>query len=482
MPAGKRQQTDVMLYTLVAFVGLFIAATTVAVIYYVKFEDQMKIANDSKSELEKWASMPEQRKGLGKIVGTIPRGKSGVGTMVNYLDGTVSLIIGGPLKDTSAGVKFDTADRKTTETLELLAQEYIDFENIDPNTTGLIRIIEKLKTKLDNTANELLATREQLNDLQNRFDDAMKASFEKEQTLLAEKEKYQQEVSNIKQDYDELEAFMKKTTDEQVQTLMDQRDEARADFDKEHDELLKTQAELKMALGRIESIQKKIDDIMPPPDSDVAAYRPDGKIVLIDDQTGIVHIDIGTDDRVYRGLTFPVYDKNMPIPKDGKGKAEIEVFDVRKTISAARIIPSKMKRPIILGDIIANLIWDSDKTNVFVVAGEFDLDGDESIDYDAVDKIKALIGKWGGRVADTVSIDADFLVLGEAPKVLRKPTFEAIEVDPMAMEKYQASVQKAAHYNQVQNRAQAFSIPVFNYERFLYFLGYKIQSGRAGAF
>ena len=145
MPAGKRQQSDAMLYTLVAFVGLFIAATTVAVIYYVKFEDQREIAKDSKSELEKWASLSEQRKGLGKIVGTIPRGKSGVGTMVDYLDGTVSLIIGGLPVDTSAGVRFDTANRKTTETLELLAQEYIDFENIDPNTTGLIRIIEKLK-------------------------------------------------------------------------------------------------------------------------------------------------------------------------------------------------------------------------------------------------------------------------------------------------------------------------------------------------
>jgi hypothetical protein len=482
MPAGKRQQTDVMLYTLVAFVGLFIAATTVAVIYYVKFEDQRTIANDSKSELEKWASMSEQRKGLGKIVGTIPRGKSGVGTMVNYLDETVSLIIGGPLEDTSAGVKFDTANRKTTETLELLAQEYIDFENIDPNTTGLIRIIEKIETKLDDTAEELLAKKEDFNDLDNRFDDAMKANFEKEQTLLAEKAKYQQQVNDRKQDYDELEALMRKTTAEQVQTLMDQRDEARADLDNEHGELLKTQAELKMALGRIEYIQKKIDDIMPPPDSDVAAYKPDGKIVLIDDQTGIVHLDIGSDDRVYRGLTFSVYDKNMPIPKDGKGKAEIEVFDVRKTISAARIIPSKMKRPIILDDIIANLIWDNDKTNVFVIAGEFDLDGDKSIDYDAVVKIKALIKKWGGRTADTVSIDTDFLVLGKAPKILRKPTFEAIEVDPMATEKYQASVQKAAHYNQVQNRAQAFSIPVFNYERFLYFLGYKTQARRAGAF
>ncbi len=482
MPAGKRQQTDAMLYTLITFVGLFIIATTVAVIYYVKAEEHRTNAAKLQSQIDELATPAELRKGLGTIIGTKQARKSRLGTMVDYLDGTVSLIIGGLPEDTSAEVKSNTANRKTGETLELLAQEYIDFENIDPNTTGLIRIIEKLKAKLDDTAAELLATQEQLNDLQDRFDDAMKASFEKEQTLLAEKEKYQQQVSDIKQDYNELEALTIKTSDEKVQTLMAQRDEARADRDNEHGELLKTQAELKMALGRIEYIQKKIDDIMPPPDSNVAAYKPDGKIVLIDDQTGIVHLNIGSDDRVYRGLTFPVYDKNMPIPKDGKGKAEIEVFNVGKTISAARIIPAKMKRPIILGDIIANLIWDSDKTNVFVVAGEFDLDGDKSIDYDALYKIKTLIEKWGGRVADTVSIDTDFLVLGKAPKVLRKPTFETMEVDPMAMVKYQASVQKAAHYKQVQNRAQAFSIPVFNYERFLYFLGYKTQSRRAGAF
>lgn len=482
MPAGKRQQSDAMLYTLITFVGLFIIATTVAVIYYVKAEEHRTNAAKLQSQIDELAAPAELRKGLGTIIGTKQARKSRLGTMVDYLDGTVSLIIGGLPEDTSAEVKFNTANRKAGETLELLAQEYIDFENIDPNTTGLIRIIEKLKTELDDTAAELLATQEQLNDLQDRFDDAMTASFEKEQTLLAEKEKYQQQVSDIKQDYNELEALMKKTTDEKVQTLMTQRDVARADRDNEHGELLKIQAELKMALGRIESIQKKIDDMMPPPDSNVAAYQPDGKIVLIDDQTGIVHINIGTDDRVYRGLTFPVYDKNMPIPKDGRGKAEIEVFDVKKTISAARIIPSKMKSPIILGDIIANLIWDSDKINVFVVAGEFDLDGDKSIDYDALDKIKTLIEKWGGRVADTVSIDTDFLVLGKAPKILRKPTFEAMEVDPMAMVKYQASVQKAAHYKQMQNRAQAFSIPVFNYDRFLYFLGYKTQSRRAGAF
>jgi len=38
MPIGKRQQNNAMLYTIIAFVGLFIIAAAVAVIYYVKFE------------------------------------------------------------------------------------------------------------------------------------------------------------------------------------------------------------------------------------------------------------------------------------------------------------------------------------------------------------------------------------------------------------------------------------------------------------
>ena len=85
-------------------------------------------------------------------------------------------------------------------------------------------------------------------------------------------------------------------------------------------------------------------------------------------------------------------------------------------------------------------------------------------------------------VANTVSIDTDFLVLGGTPEVRERPTFEEVEVDPMAMEKYEASLEKLALYREVQKRAEALSIPVFNAERFLYFIGYKTQAARPGAF
>lgn len=481
MPASKRPQTNTTFVALITFVGLFIIATTVAVIYYVKAEDHRTKAAALDSQIEELASSTERRK-IGALIGTKQGRKSRLGTMVDYLDAMVYLIVGGLPEDTSAEVKVNTARRQAKDTLKLLAQKHLDVKDVDTNTIGLIRIIEKLKTKLDNVTNSELATQEQLQELQNRFDDAMTASFEKEQILLAEKEKYQQQVNDIAQNYDELQALLEQTSERQVQTLMTQLDEEKANSNELNKKLLKTQAELTIARDRMKRSLEKLRELEPPPDIEVAAYKPDGKIILIDDRSKIVHLDIGTDDRVYRGLIFSVYEKNIPIPKDGKGKAEIEVFNVGKNISSARIIRSEIRRPIVLDDIIANLIWDSDKKNVFVVAGEFDLNNDGAIDYDAVDKIKALIEKWGGMVANTVSIDTDFLVLGGTPEVRKRPTFEEVEVDPMAMEKYEASLEKLAHYREVQKRAEALSIPVFNAERFLYFIGYKTQVARPGAF
>jgi len=59
MPAAKRQQDNTMLYTLITFVGLFIIATTVAVIFYVKSEEHRKNAADLQSQRDELASSRE---------------------------------------------------------------------------------------------------------------------------------------------------------------------------------------------------------------------------------------------------------------------------------------------------------------------------------------------------------------------------------------------------------------------------------------
>lgn len=617
MPVGKRQQNNAMLYTVVTFVGLFIISTVVAVIFYLQAEKNRTKAVTLQTQMDELANNSEMQK-IGAIVGAKQPRKSRVGTMVDYLDRTVSLIVGGLPEDTSAEVKVDNANRKVKNILESLAQQHLaveseapadenvepnapanelvellanqqfsavteDFNDTlknelspeqleeswkaavdqmgpfkkqigsrteteegddvmsdivavtcefeegaldvkiayndenqvtglsivptpeevlesyqqkpeivtqqqpyieidDPNTVGLVWVIEKLKTKLDNTTNAAMIRQEQLEQQKNLFDDAMKVTLEKEQTLLAEKEKYQQQVDEIKRDYNDLKIMTQQTSEQQVQTLMAQLDEERDNRKRLSQQLLKTEAELTTAEERIRRAQEKLHSLVPLPDSEIAAYKPDGEIISIDESTKIVRISLGSDDHVYRGLTFSVYDKNTPIPKDGKGKAEIEVFNVDKNISAAHITSSNRKNPIILDDAVANLVWDSDKVNVFVVAGDFDLNGDGNADDEAADKIKALIEKWGGKVANEISIDTDFLVLGTTPAVSQKPTFEQMEVDPMALEKYEASLNQLTFYTEVQERAEKLSIPVFNLERFLYFIGYKTLSARPDAF
>ena len=479
MPARRRKQTNAMLYTLITFVGLFIVATTIAVIYYVDAEDKKTRLVDMQNQIDDLADSRE-RNALGTIVGTKASRKSWLGTMVEHLDGTTSLIVGGVPETTSAEAKINDVNTKVGNALKS-AQEHIDIA--EPNTTGLVQIIGDLTAKLDNTIKAKLATQKQLNDLEQKFANANKANSEKEQVLQSEKNKLQEQVNQIQADYNDLQVRLEQSTTEQVDTYRNQLEQARANLKALNDILLKTQAELKMSEDIMKRAQQEVMDIKPPPDHEVLAHRADGKIILIDDQAKVVHLNIGSNQHVYRGLTFTVYDRSGPIPKDGKGKAEIEVYDVAETYSAARITRSEAKRPILDGDIVANLIWDSDKTNVFVVAGDFDLDNDGYFDFNAIGRIRLLIEKWGGRVADTISIDTDFLVLGGQPQVpTQQPTFEELELDPGAMQRYEALLQRLNHYNQLQRQAQALWIPVFRYERFLYFIGYKGQISQAGAF
>ena len=91
MPAGKRRQSNAMLYTLITFVALFVIATTAAVIYYVRAEELRTTRDTLQNEMDTMVSRDESRN-LGAIVGTRLSGKSNLGTVVEHLDQAVILI------------------------------------------------------------------------------------------------------------------------------------------------------------------------------------------------------------------------------------------------------------------------------------------------------------------------------------------------------------------------------------------------------
>jgi len=479
MALVRQTQSNTMLYTVITFVALFIIAAILAVIFYLKSEDWRDQYLNSQRDMAEFASQNQVRN-VGSIVGQKERSQSRLGQLLGYVDQLYVMFFGIQPQETSAEVKMNEMQAKYKDVLAKLPQEMtISTEANDTNGLGVIGIIEGYNNKLEQKQELADQLTSQLDDLNKEYDIAKKGASQREEELRAQIRTEQEKADNVQQSYNQLRELMDKKATEQVQTLMQQRDEAAEEKNKAKQELQTTLSKLSITQNRLEEALSRLEVLKPRPKEDIAAYKPDGHIISIDTSSNVVFIDIGSEDKVYPGLTFSVYDKNASVSAEGSSKAEIEVFNVDKNTSAARINKSSKKNPVAEGDIIINLIWDSKAVNRFVVAGEFDFDGDGNIDADGAAKIKQLIENWGGKVEDTVTIDTDFVVLGVPPQVKKKPTLDEVEADPMATEKYEASVKALERYQEVKNQAKDLYIPVFGIKRFLNLIGYEsLASGK----
>jgi len=479
MPAGKPSQSNTMLYTVITFVALFLIAAVCAVFFYIKAEDYRVQRDDMAAELEKLASDREIRE-LSKTVGQPLKGKTVLGTMLSYLDEILSAVSGEVGENLTAAVRVNGAKMEINETMELLGDDASGVYG--PDGIDLLQTITALKSEIEAARAAARSMEGLLSETHKNIDVAQENWRLEEQRLIEEKNRFQAAADEIQAKYDELKALMQKSANDQIRIYMDRAKNAEDKLKQKNMALAKAQAQLAQTDRALQEALSKLEGIKPRPDAEIEAYRPDARIVDIDRQTNVVYLDVGSSDHVYRGLTFSVYDKNVPIPEDGKGKAEIEVFHVTDAVSAARINKSSRKNPVVHEDIVANLIWDSKTSNIFVVAGEFDFDRDGRIDRDGREKIEQLIERWGGTLAEDVSINTDFVVLGEPPSKLRRPTREDVELDPMAETRYQESVAQVQKYDDILSRANTLRVPIFNQSKFMYLTGYESLARKSSPF
>jgi hypothetical protein len=475
MPLRKRKQTNATLYMLVVLIGLMLAAIAAAVVFYGEAE-KYRTTNESQQRIFNDIANKSESDTIATIVGKKLPSKSMIGTMVAYLDEATTAILGGVAASTTAEVKAENANTGTKDALALAAQ-YINIG--EPNTAGLVPAIKLLVAELENIKKARASTEKLLQDKESELASVVKTNAEKDKVLLEEKSKLQQQYDKVKQDYNNLQASLRQSTTEQVSTIMAQLNQLKQENKTLNDTLLKRQAELDLAQQSLQKAKAELVSIMPDPNA--TASKPDGKVIVIDAQAKTVQLDIGVNAHVYRGLRFTVYDRGAGVSPDGKGKAEIEVTDIAEHYSTARIISQGINRPILVGDTVANLIWDSSKTNVFVVKGDFDINGDGYIDDNAVERISELITNWGGKVEKDITINTDFVVLGNVPDVPVKPELRTQAADPSALSKYESALQKLEQYNTIKDQAQALWLPVFSYSRFLYFIGYQSPLSQAEA-
>lgn len=478
MPAGKSSESSAMLYTVITFVALFLIATTCAVIFYVKAEDFKTQRDASDSTMSALANSSE-RNSLAKIVGKTAQGKSVLGTMSDHVDSMVKAITGQVADETPAAVKVNDASIEINEIMAALVEDGIvsSIENVD-----LVELLGQLKSDLDNARQSGRQLAAQLETLQDDFDAAQEENLFKEKQLIDEKNRFQARADEIQDQYDELQKEMELSTVEQVKLYKDRLQNEQDKLRQRGIELQTSQEELADTRKQLDIAISKLEDIKPGVNVELAAFKPDARILRIDSQTNVVYLDVGSDDLVYPGLTFSVYDKSTPIPDDGMGKAEIEIFQVTENVSAAKINTSSKKNAIVPEDIVANLIWDSVTSNRFVVSGVFDFDGDGYYNSGDKDKIIRIIKDCRGEIVAEVTVETDFVVLGVRPSAISRPTSEQIEIDPDIEKKYLASLDMGKDYDTVVDRAKALSVPIINQQRFLNLIGYHTLASKSSPF
>ncbi|MEM8756529.1 MAG: hypothetical protein AAGF47_01950 [Planctomycetota bacterium] len=248
-----------------------------------------------------------------------------------------------------------------------------------------------------------------------------------------------------------------------------------------------TERQLRQQIGQLQTRNLVLEDqvsrlqseasgsLLKPKDE---ASLVDGSVVNTNPGGNEVFISLGRRQNVILGMTFAVYADAAQIRPDEatgeypRGKGSIEVINVGETSSRCRVLSERAGNPIVAGDVIANAVYDPDKRYSFLVAGNFDTNGDRQQTPIEAAEIEALIEDWGGTISDEFSGEVDFLVLGSPPVLPPPPGVTA----PIAIvEQFIRREAQLDRYNDLLDQARRTSVPVLNENR-LYTLIGRVQS------
>lgn len=456
MAAGKSSQTNTSLIALVVFIVLFLFTAILAGVFYTKFEDQKALKLTAEQNSRKSATNEN--------------------TVSGYLDEMVQTVTG-QLPDAPPETKINNAKIQINEAIEALGDDATAIfgqEGFD-----LLHTISDLKEKLDAARKHSDILQGQIDELHEDIDITLREFDEDMNVRLAEVKAAADERDAVLQQYEALRDMMNKSVDDQIKAWADKFEIAENNRKQQNIEIVRLNDKLLQVTTQLSQAIEKLESFRSTPDNDILAFEPDAKVFTADLVNGLVYLDIGMKDHAFVGLTFSVFDQNAPVSKDGKSKAEIEVFRVERNSSVAKIVSSTPRNPIIAGDIALNMVWSKKTSNSFMVIGEFDFNGDGFPDRDGRKRIGKLIDLWKGRVVDELTIDTDFLIVGAEPDHALKPTREQIDRDPDVERKYEDYLAKTVAYQEVLDRARVFSVPVFNRERFLKLVGYETAASKS---
>lgn len=328
----------------------------------------------------------------------------------------------------------------------------------DRQIEGLQRQLAQAQSDFEaaNEAREALA--QQVNELDEQFREAG-AGLEGQVTS------YAQQVQGVQTGFGGIAQRYEAQIREQAEAFAQRQDELRAQLDTMNNENLVLQDQIRRLRG------EGVTDRVRPLDE---ASLVDGAVDRVDAARNEVILSIGRQQKVVLGMTFGVFSDATairPDPQTGAyqpGKATVEIISVEPNFSRARIISESRGNPIVRGDVVANAVYDPEKTYKMVVYGLFDRNNDGLATAAERNDVVALITAWGGQVVEEIEGDIDFLILGQRPKLGPPPDPD----DPIEVVlEYNRLRNLISRYDDLLVTAQATSVPVLNENRLRTLIG-----------
>jgi len=448
-------------YALIAFIALWVVSTILAVLFYLQWNKAQQATEDLRRSTAKVYS-PNDLSSVAPGINAqnndpaypTTLGKAGeiIGQLTNKLLGN---------KTASVGESLEAADN---------ALRNAGFQTSGQQGVPVVTALQQISSELKSKTALLSDTQKTIDNLQKQLasnnDGNMTALQARDKTIAELRKQVDDTNTNMTKSRQEKEDAIKKAQDD-IQTAKD-------DADKQvRDAVLQVQ-QLK---GEVAKLQADIKELQ----SRLAFFRggkqgtvgePDGQIVRTNPAQGDVYINLTSHDRLTPGLTFTIYDRRNGVhygtDEEAKGKGTIEVVEAGEQVSRCRITHTEPGQSVQPGDLISNVVYNSNKDRKlrFVVFGRIDLDGDNKATMDEHDRLISLIRQWGGVVDDEVSAQTDYLILGDEPQGI------AGDDTPTPGSVADVRSKEINRYHHLISQASTLSVPILNINRFLSMIGY----------
>lgn len=275
----------------------------------------------------------------------------------------------------------------------LLNAQVIVTEYEEEPARKLQEEIERIKGQYEANKTQLEATIENLNQQHSRRVQGLQDEINEKDTQLGNQAA---RIGELEQELD--------TTRENHQAEVDRLNDRIVSITFEKDNEIGTlKREIQRLQVAIGELQQKIEENTR---ETRRQLTPDGEVINVAAafETRTAYINLGKNDRLSRGLRFEVFQYGAGGVQRKKGEVIVrEVYDYTAKVGIVSLVDEL--DPIVVGDKIANVAFDSKKAFSFGLIGTFDKFTKE--------ELKRLIEREGSTVSAKIESGLDYIVVGK---------------------------------------------------------------------